>query len=136
MSTLEQAQQTQVQGLESKGIEKSREGRMGDRYAGSKAPLKLIHEAVMREVVKLGEYRVVPAKGYVSLRRRKQFAMLAPASGGQLEIGLNVKDLPPAQRLLKQPRRSLCNYMVKLSDPIEVNAELIAWLKFAYEDAG
>ncbi len=136
MSTLGQTQQTQLQDLERKGTEKRRQGGVEAIYAGSKASLKPIQEAVLREAAKLGPFRVVSANGYVSLRRRKQFVMLAPSSGQRLELGLNVKDLPPSHRLLKQPRGSLCNYLVKLAEPSEVNAELIAWIKFAYEDAG
>jgi hypothetical protein len=105
-------------------------------YKGAKAPLRPIHEAVMREVSRLGEVEILPKKGYVSLRRNKQFAMLGPVTTKQVELGLNVKDLPPADRLIEQPHGSLCNYIVRLSDPSQVNSELAAWVKFAYEAAG
>ena len=39
-------------------------------------------------------------------------------------------------RLLEQPKGSMCNYIVNLNDVKEVDAELIAWLKLAYEGAG
>src|SRR6266545_4789604 len=35
-----------------------------------------IHEALMKHITRFGEFEVVPKKGYVSLRRAKQFAMI------------------------------------------------------------
>lgn len=105
-------------------------------YSGAKATLRPIHEAVMERIDGFGEFEIAPKKNYLSLRRRKQFAMLGPVTNTRLELGLNVKDLPPAERLLPQPRGSICNYIVKLTDISQVNAELVTWLRFAYESAG
>ena len=35
-------------------------------------------------------------------------------------------------RLLEQPKGSMCNYIVHVND---VNSELVAWIKSAYEGA-
>jgi hypothetical protein len=105
-------------------------------YSGAKAGLKPIHEAIVREATRFGEFEVVPKKGYVSLRRKKQFAILGPATAKRVELGLNDKDLPPSERLLEQPRGSMCNYIVRITDASQVNAELLTWVKFAFEDAG
>ncbi|MCB9681027.1 MAG: DUF4287 domain-containing protein, partial [Alphaproteobacteria bacterium] len=69
-------------------------------YAGPKAALRPIHDAVMALVDGFGPYEVAPKKAYVSLRRRKQFAMVGPATKTQVEIGLNHKDLPTGGRLV------------------------------------
>ena len=47
-----------------------------------------------------------------------------------------MKELKTNDRLLKLPPGQMCNYKVKLTDVKEVNAELIAWIKTAYEAAG
>jgi hypothetical protein len=109
---------------------------MDEIFSGAKAGLRPIHEAVMAEIVKFGEFESVPKKGYVSLRRKKQFAMLGPVTNKRLELGLNIKDLPPSERLIEQPKGSMCNYVVRLTDASQVNAELVTWAKFAYENAG
>jgi hypothetical protein len=105
-------------------------------YSGAKADLRAIHEAVMREVQPLGEFEIAPKKGYLSLRRKKQFAMLGPSGSKKVELGLNVKDLPPSARLIEQPKGSMCNYVVRLTDVSQVDAEVVAWIKFAFEYAG
>jgi hypothetical protein len=105
-------------------------------YTGPKAAQRPIHEKLMKEIVKFGEFEIVPKKGYVSLRRKKQFAMLGPKTNTLFEVGLNVKDLKKNARLLEQPKGSMCNYIVQLKDAGEVDAQLIAWVKSAFESAG
>jgi hypothetical protein len=39
-------------------------------------------------------------------------------------------------RLLEQPKGSMCNYVVDLSDATAVDSELAAWIKYAFESAG
>jgi len=105
-------------------------------YAGPKASLRPIHDKLMAEINKFGEFEIAPKKTYVSLRRKKQFAMIGPATKTQVEVGLNVKGLAPAERLIEQPPNSMCNYKVRLSVIAEVDAELISWIKQAFQSAG
>lgn len=104
-------------------------------YTGAKAPLLPIHEKLMAEINKFGEFEIAPKKTYISLRRKKQFAMIGPATNTRVEIGLNIKSLTPDERLIEQPAGGMCNYKVKLTDAAEVNAELIAWIKQAFDSA-
>ena len=105
-------------------------------YTGPKASLRPIHDKLMAEIDKFGAFEIAPKKTYVSLRRKKQFAMIGPATKTQVEVGLNVKGLAPAERLVEQPPNSMCNYKVRLSAVAEVDATLIAWIKRAFESAG
>ena len=105
-------------------------------YTGAKAGFRPIHEKLMNEIARFGEFEVVPKKGYVSLRRKKQFAMIGPKTNTRFEVGINAKDFKKNARLLEQPKGSMCNYIVNLTDAKEVDAELVAWLKSAYEQAG
>jgi hypothetical protein len=105
-------------------------------YSGAKADLRPIHEAVMAAIQPFGPFEIAPKKGYLSLRRSKQFAMLGPGSNTRVEVGLNMKDVPATERLLAQPPGGMCQYKVKLTQVSEVDAELIAWIKLAYDRAG
>ena len=51
------------------------------------------------------------------------------------EVGINAKDFKKNARLLEQPKGSMCNYIVNVTDAKEVDNELIAWIKSAYEGA-
>ena len=74
-----------------------------------------------------------PKQAYVSLRRSKQFATVGPASGGRLEVGLNLKGIEPAGRL--EAGGGMCTHRVRLTDPTEFDAEVVGWLREAYERA-
>jgi hypothetical protein len=105
-------------------------------YAGAKAPLRMLHERLHAEIRKLGEFETAPKKSYVSLRRKKQFAMLGPATKDQVELGLNAKGLAASPRLKTLPPGGMCQYSVRLSAVGEIDAELLAWVRAAYDAAG
>ena len=105
-------------------------------YAGSKAPLRTLHERLAAAIDKLGAHEKAPKKAYVSLRRKKQFAMLRPSTKDQIELGLNVTHLPASARLKAMPPGGMCQYTVRLSAPGEIDAELMAWVRLAYDAAG
>ncbi len=109
---------------------------LAEIYSGPRAALRPIHEEIIRHVDNFGEYEIVPKKGYVSLRRKRQFAMIGPGTKGRLELGLNMKDMPDSDRLLPQPPGGMCQYKVFLVSPDEIDQELLGWIRFAYDHAG
>jgi hypothetical protein len=105
-------------------------------YSGAKAQLRPIHEKLMAEIEKFGEFEISPKKTYLSLRRKKQFAMIGPATKTQVEVGINTKGLDATDRLVEMPPNSMCNYKVRLGSEAEVDSSLISWLKRAFDGAG
>jgi hypothetical protein len=105
-------------------------------YVGPKAALRPIHDKLLAEVRKFGAFEEAPKKTYVSYRRKKQFAMIGPATNTKVEVGLNMKDVRPNARLQALPPGQMCNYKVRLETPGEVDAELLAWIKTAYDGSG
>jgi predicted transport protein len=105
-------------------------------YGGAKADLLPIHEQVMAGIAALGPCEVAPKKGYVSLRRKKQFAMIGPATKMRVEVGLNMKGVQATERLIELPAGGMCQYKVYLTAVEEVDQELMAWIQQAYESAG
>ena len=105
-------------------------------YIGPKAALRPIHDSVMDQVQKFGAFEVQPKKGYVSLRRAKQFAMVGPATNTKVEIGINLKEAKLPARFTVVPPGGMCQFKVRLEDPEEVDRELIDCLRKAYEAAG
>jgi hypothetical protein len=104
-------------------------------YSGAKVPLRPIHEKLMDAIEKFGEFEIAPKKTYISLRRARQFAMIGPATNTQVEVGLNMKGIAPTDRLIEQKPGGMCQYKVRLSSVNDVNEELFAWMKTAYDSA-
>ena len=103
-------------------------------YAGPKVGLRPLHDRVIEMARGLGpDVELAPRQSYVALRRSKQFGTVGPASGGRLEIGLNLKGVEPAGRL--ETATGMCTHRVRLTEPGDFDEEVIGWLREAYERA-
>jgi hypothetical protein len=68
----------------------------------------------MAEIEQLGAFEIAPKKSYLSLRRKKQFAMIGPATNTRVEVGLNMKGVAATARLIEMPSGGMCQYKVTL----------------------
>lgn len=107
------------------------------QYKG-KESLVPIYEKLLSVVKQFGKDVVVtPKKTSVSIIRKKQFALIKPATKTRIDLGLKIKDKPTTDRLENSgPFGTMCTHRVKLSELESVDQELIDWLKEAYEKAG
>jgi hypothetical protein len=105
-------------------------------YTGTKEHLRPIHDKLMEAIGKFGEFEIAPKKAYVSLRRKKQFATIGPATQTRVEVGLNMKGVKGTDRLEPLPAGGMCQYRVKVTDPKQVDKQLVAWIKQAFDSAG
>ena len=107
-------------------------------YSGKKAGLKPLHDALMTAITTFGDdIELAPKKGYMSLRRRKQFAMIQPTTGTRIDLGLILKDVPATERLESAASfNALFTHRVRVNTINDVDAQVIAWLKQAYDLAG
>jgi hypothetical protein len=106
---------------------------LNDIYTGPKAALRPIHDALMAAIEKFGPFEIAPKKGYVSLRGKKQFAMIGPATNTQVEVGLNMKGVKGTSRLIEQKPGGMCQYKVRVGDGKDVDKELLGWIRQAYD---
>lgn len=105
------------------------------QYNG-KERLRPIYDKLMKEISKFGEVELAPKKAYVSLRGKKQFALIQPSTKSRLDVGINSKELECTDRLEKSGNfNSMCSHRIRLTDATQVDKELVNWLKAAYEEA-
>lgn len=72
------------------------------QYQG-KEHFKPLYDKLMAEIQSFGkDIEIAPKNTYVSLRRKKQFAILNPATKTRFEIGINLKGAEPTARLLAE----------------------------------
>ena len=108
-----------------------------EQYKG-KENLKPWYDKIMAEVNKLGkDVELAPKKAYVSLRRKKQFAIIQPSTKERLDVGLNIKDVKPSG-ILEDGKKwnAMCTHRIRIEDAKAVNQDLISWIKKAYDQAG
>lgn len=112
----------------------SAEDLVANQYKGKEA-LKPIHDAIVNFVEGFGsELEIAPKKTSVSLRRKKQFALIQPSTKTRIDLGINLKGVEPEGRL--EAMGGMCTHKVRLTDVSELDAEVKAWLKQAFEKAG
>lgn len=109
---------------------------MAAMFQGPKAAMKPAYDRAADLVRSLGDVEFAPKKGYVSLRRNKQFALLQPSTRDRLDVGINLKGVEPAGRLEKAGSWSaMVTHRVRVASVDEVDAELEGWLRRAWDAA-
>ena len=108
-----------------------------EQYKG-KENLKPWYDKIMAEINKFGkDVEVAPKKAYVSLRRKKQFALIQPSTKDRLDVGLNIKGVAPSGMVEDGSKwNAMCTHRIKITDEKIIGKELIGWIKQAYEQAG
>lgn len=109
-----------------------------EQYKGEKQVLLPIYDLLMKVVKEFGKDVIVdPKKAYVSLKRKKQFALFQPTTKTRIDIGVNLKGKPATNRLeLSGGFSAMCSHRIRISHKDEVDSQLIDWLRTAYEAAG
>ncbi len=109
-----------------------------DAQYEKKSQLKPIYDKLIAALSKFGsDVEVAPKKAYVSMRRKKQFAIIQPSTKTRVDVGINLKGKEDTDRLESSGSfNSMVSHRVRISDPKEVNKELLGWLKEAYQNAG
>lgn len=120
----------------SKDNQDTPEDLVGKQYIGKEA-LKPIYDKLLEVILALGDdITKTPKKDSVSLIRKRQFALIKPATKTRIDLGLKLKGKAETERLGNSgPFGSMCTHRVKLETAAEVDEELVSWLKEAYEGA-
>lgn len=111
------------------------EGEPDRIYSGKRRALRRIHDVILERLDRLGEFDVSAKQAYVSLRREKRFATVGPVRETYVEVGLDAEGLEPGGRLRRDGLGG-SRHSVRISDPEEVDDELLEWVRSAFESAG
>lgn len=119
------------------GAVENSEDLVTEQYKG-KENLKRLYDKLLTEINKFGkDVELAPKKAYVSLRRKKQFAIIQPSTKDRLDVGLNMKGAEPSGNVIASGSwNAMCTHRIKVEDVKMINKELIEWIKKAYEQAG
>ncbi|WP_246128942.1 DUF5655 domain-containing protein [Colwellia demingiae] len=69
----------------------------------------------------------------MSLIRKKQFALIKPATKTRIDLGLKLKDVEVQGRLENSgPFGTMCTHRIQLKNIADIDVEVIKWLSMAY----
>ena len=108
---------------------------LAQQYSGPRAALRPACEEILRIARGLGVDVVVSVKKTgVSLRRRKQFALVEVPSSRRIRLSLNLAGTAATGRLLAVG--GMCTHGVDLAGADDIDDEVARWLRHAYDQAG
>ncbi len=122
--------------IASKALEtEQRDDPVATQYSGPKDHLRPIYEEILKFSHELGDdVEVAPKKTSVSLRRKKQFALVTPATQSRIDLGLALKGDEPQGRL--EPYNAMCSHRVRLENLADFDDQVKAWVAEAYSRSG
>lgn len=107
-------------------------------FGGARARWRPLYDRLVVLAQGFGDdVELAPKKGYVSLRRKKQFALLQPSTKDRFDIGLALKGEEAAGKL--EPAGSwnaMVSHRVRIADDAEAGDDVAGWLRAAYDRAG
>ena len=114
----------------------SEEDLVSIQYKG-KETLLPIYNALIDYVKSLGDdVTITPKKGSVSVIGKRQFVLIKPATKNRIDLGFKLKDKATTDRLENSgPFGTMCTHRVQLTDTEQVDDELKAWIKEAYDQS-
>jgi len=107
-------------------------------FAGKKQRWRASAGNLMDQIAKFGDDVSVAAGGtYINLlRSQKKFGILQPSSAERLDIGIKLKGKAAHGRFEAAGSwNAMVTHRIRVADPKEIDAEVLAWLKSAYEAA-
>ncbi len=111
------------------------DGLIENQYKG-KEHLKPFYDKLIAEIQKFdGEFEIAPKKTYVSLKRKKQFIILNPASKTRFEIGFNLKGVEAKGKLENEKPNGICSHKINLSSITDIDKEVIDYVRMAFKNA-
>ena len=108
-----------------------------DQYK-NKENLRPFYNRLIQEIKKFGnDVEIAPKRAYVSIRRKKQFALIQPSTKTRLDIGINLKGTDPSGKLEASGSfNTMCSHRVRIEEASQIDQDVLDWLHAAYENAG
>ena len=107
------------------------------QYTGAKEALRPVFDAVREAALSLGDDVTLEGRGtYVPFVRRRQFAAVAATTATRLDLGLRLPDPPASARLEPAKAPGSATHRVRLTTVDDVDDEVRALLRAAYEQNG
>jgi Domain of unknown function (DUF4287)/Domain of unknown function (DUF5655) len=117
-------------------IKANPEDRVAAHFIGSKSAWRKAYDSLEGQLKKFGsDVEIAPNRTYINLcRGTKKFGIVQISSADRIDIGIKLKGAATTDRLeLAGSWNAMVTHRVRIADAKEINAEVLVWLKQAYE---
>jgi hypothetical protein len=112
----------------------SKDEQVAKHFKGDKAKWLKPYEELLARVGKFGpDISTVPTNSYISILRNGKKLAVVQITSERLDIGIKLKSAKPAGRFdAAGAWNSMVTHRVRISDPAQIDVEVLDWLKQAY----
>ncbi len=107
------------------------------QFSGGKAVWRSPYDALLAELQKFGsDVQVATTSAYISLLRKDRKFGIVQVTSKNMDVGIKLKGAAAQGRLAESGNwNSMVTHRVRIDDPQQIDAELLSWLREAYQKA-
>jgi len=109
-----------------------------DMFAGSKATLRPMYDALLELGLGLGkDVKACPCQTIVPLYRKHVFAQIKPATRTRIDLGFALGARPAEGRLINTggyAKKDRITHRIPISSLSDIDSEVKQWLRLAYQE--
>ena len=116
----------------------SKEEQIDRHFKGDRARWRAPYQGLLGEIGKFGpDVSAAPTNTYISILRKGKKLAIVQVTTERLDIGIKLKGKETTDRFEAAGAwNSMVTHRVRISAPEQIDAEVLRWLKQAYEAAG
>lgn len=120
-----------------KGNKQNKTSLLEKHFNGNKNHWRSAFDTILKKIKNAGEkINIEPAESYLSLMKNKKKFAIIKISVSRMDIGLKLKGVKPSGRLEASGSWNIMvTHRVKISEPNQIDKEVINWLNQAYDEA-
>ncbi len=113
------------------------DGRIDKLFGGKKAAWREPYEELLGQLENFGtDVKTATTDSYLSLLRGINKFGIIQVTGGRMDIGIKNKDAEPTTRFESAGSwNAMVTHRVRITDPKQIDVEVLKWLKRAYDKA-
>lgn len=113
------------------------EGYVETMFAGGKAELRPIYDALLKTGLKVGkDVKACPCQTIVPLYRKHVFAQIKPTTNKRIDLGFALGDMKAKGRLIDTggfAKKDRITHRIPITSTRDIDDEVRHWLKIAYD---
>jgi uncharacterized protein DUF4287/uncharacterized protein DUF5655 len=115
----------------------SADDKIAEHFAGKKSVWRKTYDSLLVKVAKFGkDIRAAPTNTYISLLRGDKKIGIVLMTADRMDLGIKLKGVKPTGRLEAAGAwNAMVTHRVRITDPKQIDKEVLAWLQQAYEAA-
>lgn len=118
-------------------VKASPEDRIAKLFTGEKNKWRKAYDTLEERIRKFGaDVEVAPNMTYINLYRGTRKFAIVQTTAERLDIGIKLKGTKPTERFESAGSwNAMVTHRVRITDPKQIDKEVLAWLKQAYDAA-